>query len=169
MMRYMPSEPGGHDSFHSLALSDSSRILALDWGSKRVGLAISDPLGFTAQGLPTMSRKSKQRDINYLRSLVRKHHVSLVLLGNPLQMDGTEGSHTEMIRSVGEELQEELGVKVRLWDERLTSAEANRIFEEAGVSASKRRASVDRVAAVLLLQNFLESQSQKPRAPESAS
>ena len=165
----MPSEPGGHDFPRNLALSDSSRILALDWGSKRVGLAVSDPLGLTAQGLPTMSRRNKQRDMNYLRSLVRRYQVSLVLLGNPLQMDGTEGANTEMIRSVATELREELGVEVRLWDERLTSAEANRMFEEAGVSASKRRASVDRVAAVLLLQNFLESQPRKAVGPESAS
>lgn len=143
----------------SLSLSDESRVLALDWGAKRVGMAISDPLGLTAQGLPTMRRRDKQQDMNFLRSLIRKHHVSLILLGNPLDMSGTAGPQTEHMREVARELEQRLDLEVRLWDERLTSLQAHRVLHEIGVIPSRRRESVDRMAAVLLLQNFLDSQA----------
>jgi putative Holliday junction resolvase len=138
--------------------SEGFRVLAIDWGTKRVGLAVSDPLGYTAQGLPTMSRRNKQQDLNYLKSLARKHHVSLVLVGNPLQMDGSEGTQAEKARLFAKELEKHLSVEVRLWDERLTSMEAQRVLQDAGVTLEKRGLAVDRMAAVLLLQNFLDSQ-----------
>jgi putative pre-16S rRNA nuclease len=137
--------------------SEDSRVLALDWGEKRVGVAVSDPLGLTAQGLPTMSRRNRQRDLSFLKSLVHKYRVSLVLLGNPLQMDGTEGKQAGKMREVARDLEERLKCEVRLWDERLTSMEAHRVLHEAGVIPSRRGESVDRMAAVLLLQNFLDS------------
>ena len=133
-------------------------MLALDWGEKRVGLALSDPLGISAQGLPTMSRRNKQKDMNFLISVIRKHSVSLIVLGFPLQMDGTEGVQAEKIRAVAKEIEEHVKVPVRLWDERLTSMEAHRALQEAGVIPSRQGLSVDRMAAVLLLQNFLDSQ-----------
>lgn len=157
----MPVQEGRAGS-GSLTLSDESRVLALDWGTKRVGLAISDPFGMTAQGLPTMSRRNKQQDLNYLRSLVRKHHVSLILLGNPLQMSGAEGTQALRMRDLAKEIEQHLSLPVRLWDERLTSVEAHRILDAAGVIPSRRGESVDRVAAVLLLQNFLDSQTRPP-------
>ena len=153
------SEENGHDATPAaLSLSDDSRVLALDWGEKRVGLAISDPLGLTAQGLPTMSRRNRQQDLNFLRGLVRRHRVALVLLGNPLQMNGTEGTQAGKMRLLATDLEQHLQIGVRLWDERLTSMEAHRVLEDAGVMPSKRGQSVDRMAAVLLLQNFLDSQ-----------
>ena len=165
---YMPAEHGETRLSAGPVFSEFSRVLALDWGAKRVGMAISDPLGITAQGLSTMSRKNRERDLNHLKSVARKHNVTLILLGMPLQMDGTEGPHAEMIRSLAGELENRLGVEVRLWDERLTSVEAHRMFQEAGVSASKRRQSVDRIAAVLLLQNFLDSQPRRQASLEAA-
>ncbi len=123
-----------------------------------MGLAVSDPLGLTAQGLPTLARRNKQQDLNYLKSLARKHCVSLVLLGNPLQMNGSEGIQAEKVRSFAKELEEHLNIEVRLWDERLTSMEAQRVLQDAGVTPEKRGKAVDRMAAVLLLQNFLDSQ-----------
>jgi len=124
-----------------------------------MGLAISDPLGFTAQGLPTLARRNKQQDLNYLKSLARKYRVSLVLLGNPLHMNGSEGTQAEKVRSFAKELEQHLNIEVRLWDERLTSMEAQRVLQDAGVTPTKRGKAVDRMAAVLLLQNFLDSQS----------
>ena len=133
-------------------------MLALDWGEKHVGLAISDPLGLTAQGLPTMSRRNRQKDQNFLKSLALRHSVSLILMGNPLQMNGEEGIQAGKVRLVAGQIEEHLRIPVRLWDERLTSVEANRFMQDAGVSSRKRGQSVDRMAAVLLLQNFLDSQ-----------
>jgi putative Holliday junction resolvase len=143
--------------------SEDSRVLALDWGQKRVGVAISDPLGITAQGLTTMSRRNHQKDLNYLRSLVVKHRVSLVILGNPLQMNGSEGTQADKMKAVKKDLEENLEREVRLWDERLTSMEAHRVLSEAGVSQATRGQAVDRMAAVLLLQNFLDSQPRPER------
>lgn len=145
------------------ALSENSRVLALDWGEKRVGVAISDPLGITAQGLTTMSRRNHQKDLSYLRSLVAKHSVSLVLLGNPLRMNGTEGTQADKMKAVKKDLEEHLEREVRLWDERLTSMEAHRVLSEAGVTQATRGQSVDRMAAVLLLQNFLDAQPRSAR------
>ncbi len=147
------------------SFSEDSRVLALDWGERRVGLAVSDPLGLTAQGLPTMSRRNRQRDLSFLKSLVHKHRVSLVLLGNPLRMNGTEGTQAEKMREVARDLQEHLHCEVRLWDERLTSVEAHRVLHEDGVIPSRRGESVDRMAAVLLLQNFLDSCPRPDRSP----
>jgi len=144
-------------AFAAPSLSENARVLALDWGSKRVGLALSDPLGLTAQGLPTLTRRNKQQDLNYLQSLARKHRVALVLLGKPLQMDGEEGTQAEKARLLAKVLEKHLNIEVRLWDERLTTVQAHRILLEAGVSPAKRNQSVDRMAAVLLLQNFLDS------------
>jgi len=157
----------GQAGSESLTLSDESRVLALDWGTKRVGLAVSDPFGMTAQGLPTMSRRNKQQDLNYLRLRARKHHVSLILLGNPLQMSGAEGTAALRMRDLAKEIEQHVSLHVRLWDERLTSVEANRLLDAAGVIPSRRGESVDRVAAVLLLQNFLDSQPRKAAFSEN--
>ena len=145
-------------AFTARTFSEDSRVLALDWGVKRIGLALSGPLGFTAQGLSTLARRNKQQDLNYLKSLARKHCVSLVLVGNPLQMNGNEGTQAEKVRLFAKELEEHLNIEVRLWDERLTSMEAQRVLQDAGVTLAKRGKAVDRMAAVLLLQNFLDSQ-----------
>lgn len=132
--------------------------MALDWGDKRVGVAISDPLGLTAQGLTTMERRNRRQDINFLRSLVRKHNISLLLLGYPLNLSGAEGERAQRMRELAAELKEALKIEVRLWDERLTTVEAHRVMQDAGIRVGKRRGSVDRVAAALLLQEYLESQ-----------
>ena len=148
---------GEERAFSASSFSENSRVLALDWGTKRVGLAISDPLGLTAQGLPTLSRRNKQQDLNYLKSLARKHRVSFILLGMPLQMDGQEGTQAEKARSLAKDLEQHLKIPVQLWDERLTTVEAHRVLLDAGVSPAKRGQFVDQMAAVLLLQNFLDS------------
>ena len=134
-----------------------SRILALDLGKKRIGLAISDPLGITAQGLPNLERTNKRTDLEALGALIREREVGLVLMGNPVNMRGTEGRQSGWVREFAGEIESRLGVPVRLWDERLTSVEAGRVLRASGISIEKRAAAVDRLSAVILLQSYLDS------------
>ena len=135
------------------------RILALDVGARRIGLAVSDPLGLTAQGLETLQRKNKRADLEKLEQIIRRYDVRELVVGLPLRMSGAEGIQSERMTAFGEELRRRFGLPVHLWDERLTSAEANRILREAELSIQKRARAVDRMAAVLILQNFLESRA----------
>jgi putative Holliday junction resolvase len=134
-----------------------SRILALDLGKKRIGLAISDPLGITAQGLPNLVRTRKRADLAALEQLVRERQVGLILLGNPINMRGDEGRQSAWVREFAEALEKRTGLPVKLWDERLTSVEANRVLRSSGISIQKRAAAVDRLSAVILLQSYLDS------------
>ena len=133
------------------------RVLAIDWGARRMGLALSDPLGLTAQGLPTAERRNQREDMNFLKSLARRHEVSLILVGNPLNMDGSEGPASAQARAFAAELAQRAGVAVELWDERLTSVEAHAMLDAAGVDKVKRRGRVDQLAATILLQSFLDT------------
>lgn len=135
----------------------TSRILALDLGKRRIGLAISDPLGITAQGLPNLERTNKRADLEALGALIREREVGLVLMGNPVNMRGTEGRQSGWVREFAGDIEKRLGVPVRLWDERLTSVEAGRVLRSSGISIEKRAAAVDRLSAVILLQSYLDS------------
>jgi RNAse H-fold protein YqgF len=134
-----------------------SRILALDLGKKRIGLAISDPLGITAQGLPNLVRVRKRADLAALDQLVRERQVGLILMGNPINMRGDEGRQSGWVREFAQALEKRTGLPVKLWDERLTSVEANRVLRSSGISIEKRAAAVDRLSAVILLQSYLDS------------
>jgi putative holliday junction resolvase len=134
-----------------------SRILALDLGKKRIGLAISDPLRITAQGMPNLVRTNNRADLEALDALIREHGVGLVLLGNPINMRGAEGRQSGWVREFAETIRSRLGVPVQLWDERLTSVEAGRVLRQSGISIEKRAAAVDRLSAVILLQSYLDS------------
>src|SRR2546425_376200 len=101
------------------------RILALDLGKKRIGLAVSDELGLTAQGLPTLERVNKRTDLAALRTIARERAVTLVVMGNPLHMSGDAGRQAEWVREFSDALTKYTGLPVRLWDERLTTAEAS--------------------------------------------
>jgi putative pre-16S rRNA nuclease len=140
-------------------VGDSGRILAIDYGSRRMGLAVSDPLGITAQGLETLERKNKRADFGRLERTIREYQVREIVLGNPLRMSGQEGTQSQKVAAFAEALRERFQLPVHLWDERLTSAEANRLLREAEVSVKKRAQAVDRMAAVLILQSFLQSRS----------
>ena len=133
------------------------RVLALDVGSKRIGVAVSDELGITAQGLETVQRQNKRRDLEVLRQLLTKYQVKEVVIGLPLRLSGAEGTQAEKMRAFAQLLNSELGVTVHLWDERWTSTEANRVLREADLSIQKRAQAVDRMAAVLILQSWLEA------------
>ena len=134
-----------------------ARILALDVGARRIGLAVSDPLGITAQGLETLHRKNKRTDFQHLERVIRDYEVKEIVVGLPLRMSGAEGIQSEKMTAFAEELRQRFALPVHLWDERLTSAEANRILKGAELSIEKRKQAVDRMAAVLILQNFLQA------------
>lgn len=135
------------------------RILAIDYGSRRMGLAVSDPLGITAQGLETLQRKNKRSDFARLEKLIREYQVQEIVLGNPLRMSGEAGAQSEKVAGFAEELRRRFELPVHLWDERLTSAEANRILRETDLSIQKRAQAVDRIAATLILQAFLQART----------
>jgi len=136
----------------------NGRILALDLGKKRIGLALSDPLGITAQGLDTLQRSTIREDIAALEAIAREHEVQLVLLGHPLNMRGDEGRQAVYTRDFAQRLTERTGLAVRFWDERLTSKEAERVLKQSGISIEKRAKAIDRLAAVILLASYLDSE-----------
>lgn len=139
--------------------------MALDLGERRIGVAVSDPLGLTAQGLETLVRTNLREDLARLEELARRHEAALVLVGNPVNMNGTEGRRSAWAREFAEKLRRRCGLRVELWDERLTSREAGRVLRESGVSQTKRGKAVDRLSAVLLLQSYLDSiPGQRPPA-----
>jgi len=141
----------------SIDWPDKTRILALDLGKKRIGLAISDPLGITAQGLPNLVRTNKRTDLAALEDLAREHQVSMFLVGNPINMGGAEGRQSGWVREFAAAMEARTGLPVKFWDERLTSVEAGRVLRSSGVSIAKRAAAVDRLSAVILLQSYLDS------------
>ena len=145
-----------HD-LYNLRMGSSGRILAIDYGSRRMGLAVSDALGITAQGLETMQRRNRRADLKYLERLIREYEVKEIVLGYPLKMSGDQGPQSEKVAEFGAVLRQQFGLPVQLWDERLTSAEANRVLREAELSIEKRARAVDRMAAVLILQSFLQA------------
>ena len=126
-------------------------------GKRRIGLAISDPLGITAQGLPNLVRTRIRADFDFLEQLIRDREVAMILLGNPINMRGTEGRQSVWVREFAESLEKRTRLPVKLWDERLTSVEAGRVLRSSGISIEKRAAAVDRLSAVILLQSYLDS------------
>jgi len=126
-------------------------------GKKRIGLAVSDPLRITAQGLPNLVRTNKRSDLAALAEIIREREVGLVLMGNPINMGGKEGRQSGWVREFAAAIEGRLGVPVKFWDERLTSVQAGRVLRESGISIEKRAAAVDRLSAVILLQSYLDS------------
>jgi len=138
-------------------MNHTGRVLALDLGKRRIGLAISDALGITAQGLATLERRNKRVDLAVLANLIREHGVTQLLMGNPLHMSGKEGRQSVWVQEFASALEKHTGIPVRLWDERLTTVEASRVLRASGISIEKRAAAVDRLSAVILLQSYLDS------------
>jgi len=135
------------------------RVLGLDVGSKTIGLAVSDPLGITAQGLPTIRRHNKRADFEQLENIIRKYDIGEVVLGYPLRMSGSEGTQAEKMQGFAEEVRQRFQLPVHLWDERLTTAQAGRVLRETDMSIKRRGAVIDRLAAVLILQSWLDSKT----------
>jgi putative Holliday junction resolvase len=132
------------------------RVLGLDVGSRRIGIAVSDPLGITAQGLDTLQRRNKRTDMVALERVIREYEVREIVVGLPLRMSGAEGTQSEKMEVFADELRKRFRLPVHMWDERLTSAEANRLLRETELSIEKRAKAVDRMAAVLILQGWME-------------
>jgi len=128
-------------------------------GARRIGVAVSDPLGFTAQGLETLQRKNKRTDLAYLDEVVKKYEVAEIVVGLPLRLSGARGIQSDKMTDFAEQLRRHFKIPVHLWDERLTTAEANRMLREADLSVRRRGQVVDRVAAVLILQSFLDARA----------
>lgn len=122
-----------------------------------MGLAVSDPLGITAQGIDTLERKNKRADFGRLERIIREYQICEIVLGNPLRMSGQEGTQSQKVAEFAQELRQRFELPVHLWDERLTSAEANRLLRENEVSLKRRTQAVDRMAAVLILQSFMQA------------
>jgi len=134
-------------------------------GSKTIGLAVSDPLGITAQGLQTIRRKNKRLDFEQLGRVIVEYEITEIVVGLPLRMSGAEGTQAEKMHGFAEELRQKFGLPVHLWDERLTSAEADRLLRESEMSIKRRGEVVDRLAAVLILQSWLDGRAANPQGP----
>jgi putative Holliday junction resolvase len=135
-----------------------ARTMGIDLGDKRVGVAVSDELGITAQGVATIQRAGLNALIDAIGELVREKEVTRIVVGLPLNMNGSEGPRAEGARAFATRVEEALGIPCALWDERLTTRAAERVLIEGEVSRKKRRAVIDQLAAQLILQGFLDSE-----------
>ena len=136
------------------------RVMGLDYGSKTVGVAISDPLGVTAQGLETIVRKEEnklRRTLARIEELVREYEVEKIVLGFPKNMNNTIGERAEKSLELKEKLERRIGIPVIMWDERLTTVEAERTLIESKVRREDRKKYIDKIAAVFILQGYLNS------------
>jgi len=133
------------------------RLLGLDFGERRIGVAVSDPLAITAQGISVIQRNgSVEKDLELIKQFIHTYEVESIVLGLPKNMNGTEGPAAEKVRQFGRFLEDASALKVIYWDERLSTSSAQRIMIEADLSRRKRKASIDRLAAVIILQNYLD-------------
>lgn len=137
------------------------RILGLDLGQKTIGVAISDPLGFTAQGLTTIRRGSKEKDIEDLKKICDEYKVETIVIGLPKNMNGTIGPSGEIAMAFGKLLEEEFQIEIKFWDERLTTVAAHKAMLEADLSRNKRKKIVDKVASTYILQGYLDMISRR--------
>jgi putative Holliday junction resolvase len=142
------------------------RVLALDPGTKRIGIALSDELRWTAQPLETYERRSLDHDVAQIEKLIRQHDVGEVVIGLPVRLSGEIGPEARKVQELIGRLEKTLAVPVIAWDERLTSKAAEQMLIQADVSRKKRKGAVDRVAAALLLQSYLASRSTGRMAPQ---
>ena len=132
------------------------RILGLDIGTKTIGVAISDPLGWTAQGITTIRRKNYTNDMEAIKKICNEYSVETIVAGMPKNMNGTIGPSGEMVIEFCERLKEVVNIDIEFWDERLTTVAAHRAMLEADLSRSKRNKIVDKVAATYILQGYLD-------------
>lgn len=139
----------------------TGRVMALDVGKVRMGVALTDPLGYTAQPLLTLWRKSRGEDLRSLLRLIRKHEVVEIVVGNPLHLSGDVSPWAAKVQEFAEQLRERSGLQVQLWDERLSSVAAHEILDEAGRNRRDRKYVIDQVAAVVILRGWMESKEQE--------
>ena len=133
------------------------RVLGLDIGDKTIGIAISDPLGYTAQGITTIRRKSEAMDMEELKKICKEYSVDTIVSGLPKNMNNTIGPQGEKVIKLCEVIKQNIDIPIIMWDERLTTVAANRAMLEADLSRAKRKKIVDKVAATYILQGYLDS------------
>ncbi len=132
------------------------RKMCLDYGDVRIGIAMSDMLGIIASGLETYTRKDKQSDIEHIVKLIKDNSVDTVVIGLPINMDGTSGERVEVTKAFGAELAQNTTAKIVYLDERLSSVSAEKLLIEADVRRDKRKQVIDKLAATIILQNYLD-------------
>jgi len=133
--------------------------MGLDYGERRIGVALSDAFGWTAQGAEVIDRKVVKDEVGYIAELAKRNEVEAIVVGLPKNMNGTVGPSGEICMAFAERLKQTLSMPVHLWDERLTTVAAERTLLEADVSRSKRKQVIDKMAAAILLQNYLDSRA----------
>jgi putative Holliday junction resolvase len=133
------------------------RILGLDVGDRTIGVAVSDPLGFTAQGITTVNRRNNEYDIDELIKICKEYSVETIICGLPKNMNGTLGEQSQKVIDFCNLLEGNITIPIKMWDERLTTAAANRAMLEANLSRAKRKKIVDKMAATYILQGYLDS------------
>lgn len=136
-----------------------TRLLGVDYGKKRVGLALSDPLGMIASGYETLEVRSKKQLLADLKSVIESQQVSKIVMGLPVRSTGEEGEMAEVVRAFGQKLEAATGLEVVYVDERFTSTIAQQALQAQGIKPSRKKHLVDKTAAALILQNYLDSQS----------
>lgn len=147
------------DKLNLKGMINDMRIMGLDVGDKRIGVALSDPMGWTAQGHSVLQRTSPSRDYEYLSQLCAEQQVEKIVVGLPLNMNGSLGPRAELVKSFAAELSLATGLAVDFWDERLSTKSAERTLLAADVSRSKRKRVIDKLAAVNILQGYLDNRA----------
>ena len=141
------------------------RVLGLDYGDVRIGVAISDPLGITSRGLATITRKNPidlSVSVAQIKEIVNEHHVGLIVLGYPKNMNNTEGENCKKVLGFKKKLEQTLpGIPIKLYDERLTTSRASQIFAETDLSRAKHKSNIDKMAAAIILQDYLDLNKEK--------
>jgi len=133
------------------------RILGLDYGEKKIGAAICDELGMTAQGLPTIVRKSRKHDWDILDNLIKSYNVEKIVIGYPVRLDGSEGVQCKKVNRFSAQLKKTFSLPVIKWPETLSTKEAEEILIKSGIHWKKRKEKIDKIAACLILQEYLDS------------
>ncbi len=144
------------------------RILAVDYGRRRIGLAVSDPLGLTAQGIPTVRVANRAEAVAAVAEAASRWEAEELVVGLPLNMDGSKGPMAEAAEAFAESLGEATGLPVRCWDERLTTVAAHRALQEVGKRSRGRKGTVDRIAATLLLEGYMQFRSEEKERHDRA-
>ncbi len=137
------------------------RILGLDIGSKTIGIAVSDPFGWTAQGVMTWQRRDMARDLQAVQKVIAEYEIEQIVAGLPLNMNGSQGPSVVMSKEFAEALQKETGLPLDYYDERLSTVAAQRVLLEGDVSRKKRKGLIDKMAAVIILQGYLDRMAKK--------
>ena len=132
------------------------RILGLDIGSKTIGVAVRNPLGWTAQGVTTIKRDCYTKDVEAVMKICKEYGVETIVAGMPKNMNGTIGPSGEMVKNLCEQIEKSFDGKIEFWDERLTTVAAHRAMLEADLSRAKRKKIVDKIAATYILQGYLD-------------